>query len=245
MKTITTDLINYFINEREKARTGEGTQDEVILNSRFCNIRREDDKVSKWIFDNCLTIEQVMLARIVNHVTRLEELRDNQWSVERFIERDGPITNSAAYQFYPKAGEKIRDVFMDVSKNAGLLATYLKAEAEFNDIETLSRKMSEILGRSLHFYFMMVVLDAGHMGLAKVDMNSKPYMGPGGIRVLKEMGMSLEELAKALGRPQYEVEHVACEVRKYVERKEKGIPNNRKRTAPSKPVQTSFDFKGE
>jgi hypothetical protein len=53
------DRFLYFIKERERVRIlKEGgaakpwTDDEILQQYRFCNIRRMDDKVSKWLFQN-------------------------------------------------------------------------------------------------------------------------------------------------------------------------------------------------
>ena len=222
-------LIKWFINEREAIRKGSLTTDEVLLNSRFCNIYREDDKVSKWIFANCSTIQQVIIARIVNRIDLLEELQSYQWDTKRFLERKGAVTNAGAYQFYPRKGETIRTIINEIDYVKDGLAKRLQEQTYMHTIKDISLALSSWTNRPLHFYWMMVVLDCGHMGLIDVDMTSDVYMGPGGKKILKELNMTLDEVSYLIGEPQYHTEHILCEVRKYVERTTNGIPNNRKR----------------
>ena len=52
----------YFVWEREAIRIakennyeGELTKDPILKQYRFCNVRRQDDRVSKWIINNVLS----------------------------------------------------------------------------------------------------------------------------------------------------------------------------------------------
>ena len=223
--------LQQFIAAREAIRKGVKSNDPIFMNSNFCNIRREDDKVSQWIFENCTSIEELLLARLVNRIDNLQVLRDNNWDISVLIDTDRPITNSKAYQFYPKAGENIRSLLTDIESKKSMLSNHMQILAPMSTIKELSLEMSAVSELPMHFYFMMVILDAGHMGLLDIDMATEPYMGPGGKRVLKELNTTLEDLSLELDRPMYETEHLTCEYRKYIERSENGIPNNRKRSA--------------
>lgn len=81
----------YWITEREKVRIAkEGgkptpwTKDPIIANYRFCNVRRNDDKVTRWIHDNWLRPfagDQhlwfaMVVARLVNWPDTLKWLDD-------------------------------------------------------------------------------------------------------------------------------------------------------------------------
>jgi hypothetical protein len=53
------ERVVYFIKERESIRLKKGcgdawpwTDDPILRNYRFCNVRRMDDKVSRWLFNN-------------------------------------------------------------------------------------------------------------------------------------------------------------------------------------------------
>lgn len=80
----TADLA-YWINEREaiRLRREAGTpapwsNDPHMTTVRYCNIRREDDKVTRWLAANWRPqyhqVWQILLARLINNVPTLERL---------------------------------------------------------------------------------------------------------------------------------------------------------------------------
>jgi hypothetical protein len=89
----------YWISEREKIRVkkeaGEmrpWTADPILDKYRFCNVRRENDKVTRWIRRNWSKPEHpnfilaMTIARLVNWPETLEELGfPYEWSEEHFI----------------------------------------------------------------------------------------------------------------------------------------------------------------
>ena len=217
-----------FIQAREAIRLGHKSNDYVLNNSRFCNINREDDKVSTWIFMNCRTVKQILIARIINHIDRLEQVKAADWNTDVLT---GAITNSQAYQFYPRKNETIRTILADIEDNADKLEAFINKDQTNTTIEQLSLWLSSSIDRSLHFYFMMVILDAAYIGFCNINMNSKCYAGPGGHKITKALGMSIEQIANELNMTQYTTEHALCEYRKYIDRTNNGIPNNRKYAA--------------
>lgn len=75
------EQVAYWITEREKIRVKKAsgtpppwTKDPILRRYRFCNVRREDDKVTRWIAHNWrnphvgspLFVAAVVLARMVN-----------------------------------------------------------------------------------------------------------------------------------------------------------------------------------
>ena len=90
------DLL-YWVKEREKVRSLKEsgapfpwTTDQIIANNRWCNVRREDDKVTRWIFANFLPpiphdAEPIALcvARLVNWPDTLQDLGypDYGWTI--------------------------------------------------------------------------------------------------------------------------------------------------------------------
>lgn len=80
----TADLA-YWISEREgiRLRREQGfpapwSNDPLMTTVRYCNIRREDDKVTKWLAANWRPqyheVWQILLARLINNVPTLETL---------------------------------------------------------------------------------------------------------------------------------------------------------------------------
>lgn len=64
-----------FIAARERHRTGKGKRDPVIAKYRFCNVRRNDDRVTKWVHHHYFNSWQdnpdlwfaLMVARLFNN----------------------------------------------------------------------------------------------------------------------------------------------------------------------------------
>lgn len=86
----------HWIKERENIRVCKEagmlkpwTMDDILRSYRFCNVRRMDDKVSKWLYDNWYTpfynhpnmLLAVAVARFVNKPESLELLTDNLFTV--------------------------------------------------------------------------------------------------------------------------------------------------------------------
>lgn len=78
-----------FIHERERIRLAKEagqpkpwTTDPVLQSYRFCNVNRNDDKVSRWIYDNWILPNEhdpllpkaILLARMINWPDTLEEI---------------------------------------------------------------------------------------------------------------------------------------------------------------------------
>jgi len=113
------DVFFYWIGEREKIRrakeAGEPkpwTEDPILQKYRFCNVRRMDDRVSRWLFDrwyepefdcsNMLTA--CTIARLLNLPESLEAIGfPRQWKphrVEKILEerkKQGCKTFNSAY----------------------------------------------------------------------------------------------------------------------------------------------------
>lgn len=94
------DLL-YWIKEREKIRhlkesgaPRPWTDDPILGSYRFCNVYREDDKVTRWIMSNWLDTnpqsDQLAfaagVARMVNHPDTLQEIGfPHNWNPQHFI----------------------------------------------------------------------------------------------------------------------------------------------------------------
>ena len=76
----------YWIEERERIRELKEagapkpwSEDAIFQTTYFCNVRREDDKVTKWVRKNWPcggSVGLVVLARMFNLPEHLEELLD-------------------------------------------------------------------------------------------------------------------------------------------------------------------------
>lgn len=129
------DRLSYWITEREKVRklkeAGEPkpwTNDEILQNYRFCNVRRMDDTVSKWLYENWykpnINHKNIVLAASVGRFFNLPEVLElvgfpDVWEPkkvkkllwERAYNGD-PVFNSA-YIICGKKGEAKIDTVID------------------------------------------------------------------------------------------------------------------------------------
>lgn len=96
-------LLAGFIREREllRFRKENGlepwTTDPILSKYRFCNVHREDDKVTRWISENWRTPYKnlshlwffMVLARLINNIESLEELPppSDRWLVSTFLKK--------------------------------------------------------------------------------------------------------------------------------------------------------------
>lgn len=101
---INQDTFLYWISERERIRIRKAnkqskpwTNDRILQSYRFCNVRRMDDKVSRWLlqhwyrpyFNHPLMVPAVALARFVNKPESLELITkvvfSKRWNADRLI----------------------------------------------------------------------------------------------------------------------------------------------------------------
>lgn len=100
LKTMTPrELILYWIQERERVRIKKEigdpkpwTTDPILQRHKFCNVRRMDDKVSKWLeenwykpyYDHKNMLTACTLARQLNNIDSLEEVGfPERWNPKR------------------------------------------------------------------------------------------------------------------------------------------------------------------
>jgi hypothetical protein len=110
----------YWITEREKVRVAKEsgkrppyTKDPVIANTRWCNVRRMDDKVSRWMLENWYNLGgyiefraaliAALLARMINKPETLHAITGNnrftKWNHDRAYKAMYAIKNSGQVVF--------------------------------------------------------------------------------------------------------------------------------------------------
>ena len=124
------DDLFYWVGERERIRIAKDrgqqrpwTSDPVLQQYRFCNVHRDDDKVTQWIHNNWMWINAhssklpfaMAVARMVNLPETLEQLGfPDKWDPEHFIatidriKREGKKAWTSAYMItggYSAGGE--------------------------------------------------------------------------------------------------------------------------------------------
>jgi hypothetical protein len=97
------DTFMYWIRERESIRKKRNigvpkpwTDDPILQQYRFCNVRRMDDRVSDWLLkkwyrpyrDHPNIVPAVVLARLLNRIETLEEIGfPRVWSPDRLLRK--------------------------------------------------------------------------------------------------------------------------------------------------------------
>lgn len=112
VESVVVDPITWIL-EREKIRKLKEagtpkpwTTDPVLQRFRFCNVRREDDAVSRWLFQNWYpvtgpTVYAAVLARSLNRVSSLDRALKTglavTWDRGNWNELPKPLFNGSAY----------------------------------------------------------------------------------------------------------------------------------------------------
>jgi hypothetical protein len=245
-----------FLLERDKIRIQKEnnlpkpwTNDQCLANSRFLNVFREDDKVSKIIFDNApnedLIYEYVYITRFINHAERLEWLlQDLEWlksketvkdKMQEFVDLGLTVCNVKAYQIHPQIGRKfghnnIRSTLINVIPER--MDETIKGLKSSKNLNEAAQAANKAFGNNAIFWLYQAALDVAWLYPHLVDRDSEPYFGYGS----KNHNGDVQELQDYLNENKpdhwryfykFDVENALCEYRKYIERTENGIPKNR------------------
>ena len=242
--------IMQFLIDRQAIKEGHILDDYILENSKFLNVFREDDAVSRVVnyyceamhnWDNKEFAEQVILMRLINHRDLIplfysidaDTLKEK---MEIFTSRDGTVCNPGAYQINPRIGfdmghRNIRDAM--VHKIPKVIDAVSEAILSSNQIDVATDAANKAFGGFSNFWMFQSAIDISWHRPEVMDPNSHPYMGSGS----KQAVIDMESLRIYLNNNKpdhwrdffpYDVENALCEYRKYCMRKEQGIPNNRK-----------------
>jgi hypothetical protein len=202
----------YFVFEREAMRiakengyAGELTNDQVLHDYRFTNIRRKDDRMSKWIIEHIIhpgTDNEhlwftLLITRLVNWPPTLQALIDccvipcvpEKFDPVRFSEviedckLDGKVFGSA-YMIYPtmmepggtKSSAVAKYIIGDAVKKANYINSHLWEHKP--SVERMVTALSQCFGVST-FIVGQVVADLTYTGLDFEDLYSYAPLGPG------------------------------------------------------------------
>jgi hypothetical protein len=247
-----------FLKKREAIRLAKElgipqpwTNDEILAKSKFLNVFREHDAVSKIIFKHApkgdLIYPYVYLARLVNHRKHIPWLfSSHDWlsnldSIKNkmidFVNKGDTVCNPGAYQINPRIGFKyghrnIRDSLKYVIP--ARLEHVVNALKSTDKINEATVRANNAFGGFSNFWMFQSALDIAWLRPDLMDRNSKPYFGSGSKQVESfDSKIMLNYLNK--NKPNnwrnfypFDVENALCEFRKYKMRQTKGIPNNRK-----------------
>lgn len=200
----------YWIKEREQMRIRKEaggkwpfSEDPVMANNRYTNVRREDDKVTKWLADNWRYPREdltkwMCLARMVNYIPTLEEIKNRvsewdapliQYTINVRI-RGGEKTWSSAYMITTcgKKMDKTDYVVNWVSDKAPEVSDYTTCGEAFKKLVTVDG-----LGSFLAGQIIADLKNTKTSGLASArDFNTFSVPGPGSLRGLSALyGMTI------------------------------------------------------
>lgn len=197
------DELAYWINERERIREEKEngypkpwSEDPVFQTTYFCNVHREDDKVTRWIKDNWRTFYPhpntefaMVMARLINWPPSLEILGfPAVWSMDGYLKRFQDIEGKKwgnAYVITTHGRKMPKDEFV-----FGMLAEIFPTVNRLRKLKTCEEafeflKKYDGLGS---FLSAQVVADLknipNHPLSAAVDKYSFVAPGPGSLRGL-------------------------------------------------------------
>jgi len=215
------DAVLYYTWEREAIRlarenghTAPYTSDPILARYKFTNVRRRDDRVSRWIIENLIepAVDNVdeylwftlLIARLINWPPSLRALIDagvlptspSEFDAEEFIrvvegcKADGKKVYSGAYMVYPTRAEPSAPKSRLLAERilSGVIAN---SEAIHRVVwldDTLSvRSIVEILAQCFGISTFMAgqaTADLTYTGLEFSDLYTYAPIGPGSSRGL-------------------------------------------------------------
>ena len=227
----------WFITERENIRKRKEanikkpwTTDEILEKTKFTNIYRQDDKTSKFIFASLIgytginLFGNLVVARLINRVDILQKVLPCSKNTNLTFLLETPCMNSAAYQIAPNLAathdrKTNREVIVYDIRN--YIRPAFQAMNTTTNLSTAAERVNIALKGCLKFVSLQIVMDYDFLTNSHPDQ-SNLMVGQGAQPIINELG-SLEFLCKELNMNPIDVEHAACEYRKYIQRHNKDL----------------------
>lgn len=226
--------LGYWVLRREEVRKLKEsgapkpwTKDEILQSTRFCNVRRMDDKVSKWLLDNwyppkgTLPPKQMMaavgLARLINWPDALNDLRDKvRWKTFQAWDRERTRQHFEALK--AKKEKVFTGAYIITAAGAGKGAN--KVDVVLRQIDTMFKHPELVDSSSMQrthaklqlipgigsFIAGQMVADMRHVWPGTwADRNAWAPLGPGSRRGIAWLqGWDGEEQLSRLGQSDFE-----------------------------------------
>lgn len=208
----------YWITERENMRLRKlegdvrrhGWSDDQFMGTvRYCNVRREDDKVTRWLAENWRpnhhAVWEIVLARMVNYIPTLEailkswelhgddDLRRVEWTMKN-RRSDGEKIWTSAYTISTcgKRMDKIEYMIGVVARTADIWGTsgdFRKGDNHMPTLEEAHRELTRVDGLG-SFLAAQVVADLkntrSHILYRAPDWHTWAAHGPGSLKGLTD-----------------------------------------------------------
>jgi hypothetical protein len=197
----------YVVRERESIRTrkesGEAppwTDDEILRKYHFCNVRRADDRVSRWLIDNWYTpnlnhenmLLACTLARQLNNPEALEVAGfPHVWEPDRVEEvllsrkKQGLGNYRAAYMITSSFGPRGRQRQDKESQTVRIVCENVYRAGVRVDTDSLRNTWHRLLGLpGISSFIAGQIVDDLRHGLEGgwLDLNTWAPQGPGSVR---------------------------------------------------------------
>ena len=250
----------WFIKERESVRMKKEagmerpwTDDAVLDKTKFTNIFRQDDRVSKFIFDAVEGMKgrellyNLMVGRFINRTDALSKVLPNG-NLEVLLEGEAAFLNSSAYQISPGLSyhngyDTVREfIVYELEKRVDVVYSVIEAG---DAVSECSSKMNKAFGGSAPFVFFQIALDWHYLTGQLID-SPVIRIGQGGSAIFQvllnkiqdnpdyaenvraftaDISELVEEVNQHLDRKltPSDLEHAACEYRKYLHRQGKQL----------------------
>ena len=236
------DKFVWFIKERESIRVKKEsneprpwTEDEVLDKTKFTNIFRQDDRVSKFIYKKVegLTgdrlVYNLLVGRLLNRTDILDKALPCKDSLTHLIEGDNPkLMNASAYQISPGLCRKSKwntNREYVIHETPLLYKGVYEAITSTTDIKEAVDLGNKAYGGSIPFTMFQVILDY-HFLTNHFNDFSDILIGQGAKPILDVIG-DIRDISKSLSVDTglhfntWDTEHAACEFRKYLYRQDK------------------------
>lgn len=238
-----------FCRKREHARITGTSDDPIISKARFCNIYREDDKVSKCLWDYYVGKQgfdlwkHILTGRILNRVDVIDEVFPlpefgEQKHITSVLGNLDVLVNSHAYQLHPGIGRphgftEVKKFIRAAHFDACTVPTWEVIRDWKGTLNDLTIALNKAHGGAALFYMFQCALDYGQITNADW-LNTEPFHGAGA----QIRGASLQDVCEAqrimwpdAKRPfmLFDAEHALCEFRKYSTWMINGIAKARRR----------------
>lgn len=230
------DGLRYFVTERElmRVRKERGdrqdlwTADPVLANYRFCNVRRRDDRLTRWLLQNYFPVFNsepdmwlaATIARCINWPPTLELLRGQHLAdietikpidvtdvLDMLLEQKEKVYGGAYILIFGRKEPGIRKAKTLESLLYRLVehGQDIREAAHGNSLEGLSLALQEVEGIG-SFMAGQVVADLSYLGMRDAeDLYTWAPQGPGSLRGLNYLfnkqptaGWSRDEFVETL-----------------------------------------------